>query len=133
MTSFRSIPVDFFKRQPSGITNDFHCIVCNISINIVNQVSSELFSNTKLMSCNQIFYTSVVDPDPEPDRVGSAYRACRSRIRPTWIGINSKQMKKWRKFNIFPENINMLCKILKIVTHLTLTRKIKHCKLAVVG
>jgi hypothetical protein len=45
------------------------------------------------------------------------------RIPPIWIGINSKQMKKL--FSL--ENFNMLAKLLKIMAHLTLMRKIKHC------
>ncbi len=34
------------------------------------------------------------------------------------------------KLYFFPENFNMLSKKLEIITSLTLTRKIKHCKLA---
>ncbi len=138
MISFRSIPVDFFKRQPSGITNDFHCIVCNISINIVSQVSSELFSNTKLMSCNKIFFVPVLLirirnwTGSDPHNFAGSCGIQGIRIRPIGIGFNSKQMKKLRKYNIFLENINMLCKILKIKTHLALMRKVKHCELAVV-
>ncbi len=35
-------------------------------------------------------------------------------------------------FLFIPENFNMLSKILKIMTHLTLMRKINHCKLVTV-
>jgi hypothetical protein len=120
MTSFRSIPVDFFKRQPSGITNDFHCIVCNISINTVNQVSLELFI--------QVLWIRIRNrTGSDPHNFAGSCGIQSIRIRPTGIGFNSKQMKKLRKYNIFLENINMLCKILKIMTNLTLTSKIKHC------
>jgi hypothetical protein len=76
---------------------------------------------------------NVKDSDPEPDRVGSA-SFCRIRIeigiqgKPIRIDIDSKQTKKF--INFFLENFNMLAKIVKIVTHLTLIRKTKHCKLA---
>ncbi len=76
---------------------------------------------------------NVKDSDPEPDRVGSA-SFCRVRIeigikgKPIRNVIDSMQTKKF--INSFLENFNMLAKIVKIVTNLPLTRKTKHCKLA---
>jgi hypothetical protein len=59
--------------------------------------------------------------DLNPDRAGSA-SFCRIRIGA--VPINSR-----RSVFIFHENFNLLSKILKILTHLPLMAKEKHCKL----
>ncbi len=66
---------------------------------------------------------SVVDADPY--RVGSA-SFCRIRIPPIRIGVPNTCI-----FYFLHENFNMLFKILKIMAHLPLKIKEKHCKLAV--
>jgi hypothetical protein len=77
-------------------------------------------------------YSTVVGPDPHHflgSRPGSASRAW-IRIWPIRIGINTGHMKKLINHTFSQKNFNMLNKLLKIMTSLTLTRKIKHCKLA---
>ncbi len=68
-------------------------------------------------------YSSIVDPDPKLDRVGSeSFSRIWIRIRidnqgmPIWIRANEKV----DKFNLLSENFNILSKILKILTHLAL-------------
>jgi hypothetical protein len=73
----------------------------------------------------------IVDPRPEPNQVGSAsfsrirIQGMPIRIRPVQIGINSTFQACF--FLLFPEKFNMLP---KIKTTLSLIRKEKHCKLA---
>jgi hypothetical protein len=65
-------------------------------------------------------------PDPDPDRNPE-------HADPDPADSDRYQFQadeKVNKLKNFPENFNMLSKILKIVTYLTLMRKIKRCKLA---
>ncbi len=84
--------------------------------------------------CTSHIY-GVVDLDP--DRVGSTSilpDRDRDRVRnPEHADPDPDQFQAGEnvdKLNFFPENFNMLSKILKIATYFTLMRKIKHCKLA---
>ncbi len=82
----------------------------------------------------------VVDLDPDPDRVGTtSFLPDPDPDRnPEHADPDPADSDRYRfqadekvnKLNIFPRHFNMLSKILKIVTYLTLMRKIKHCKLA---
>jgi hypothetical protein len=68
-------------------------------------------------------YTIVVVPDPDRHR----RLAYPDRNR---INASDRQMKKVDKVYFVQKNIQYAVKKLKIMTFLTLMRKIKHCKLA---
>jgi hypothetical protein len=88
------------------------------------------YSASTLSDFLKPFRSSVVDPDPDADRVGSA-TFCRIGIGIQGllirIGIISKNVYFCK---LFHENFNRLSKILKIMTPLPLMEKEKHCKLA---
>jgi hypothetical protein len=75
-----------------------------------------------------------VDLDPGPDRLGTtSFLPNPEHADPDPADSDRYQFQADEKVNKsknFPENFNMLSKILKIVTYLTLMRKIKRCKLA---
>jgi hypothetical protein len=90
--------------------------------------------------CASHFY-GVVDLDPDPNRLRSTFLPDPDQDRdrnPDHADSDPADSDRYQfqadenvdKLNFFPENFNMLSKILKIATYLTLVRKIKHCKLA---
>jgi hypothetical protein len=87
----------------------------------LSNYESQVFSQLQIKGKD--VYFSVVYPDPDRvgstvfSRSGSGSKGMPIRIRPTRNSINAT-------------NFNMTSKILKIVTFLKQTRKIKQCKLA---